>query len=322
VQTAPCPERALREKPSMSTLAADPPPLLVATARTVNRELERMIARYQRVVPDRLWQAMRYSLLAGGKRVRPTLLLACFDLCGGSDQTQAMPAALAIDCLHTYSLIHDDLPCMDDDDLRRGQPTCHRQFDEATAVLAADALQSLSFALLTESMATDAIKVALCRKLAIAAGCQGMVGGQMLDMEADSQSVHELLQVERIHLHKTGALLRFSCDAGALLAGANTIQQQNCIRFGEAIGLLFQVVDDLLDATASSSVLGKSAGKDANQNKATYISVLGVDGARQRAQEIADLALRACDALDETIATPKSTAPLRQLTQYILHRGC
>jgi len=310
----------------MSSLPTAPPPLLVTTAETINHELAQMMDRYQRVVPNRLWQAMRYSLLAGGKRVRPALLLACFDLCGGGNWTHAMPAALAIDCLHTYSLIHDDLPCMDDDDLRRGQPTCHRQFDEATAVLAADALQSLSFSLLTEVEASDATKVALCKNLAIAAGCQGMVGGQALDMEADSQSVHELLQVERIHLHKTGALLRFSCDAGALLAGANADQQHHCIRFGESIGLLFQIVDDLLDATASSSALGKSAGKDAKQNKATYISVLGVDGTRERAQEMADLALQACDALDATLnktATgANSTAPLRQLTQYILHRGC
>ncbi|MDX8413035.1 MAG: polyprenyl synthetase family protein [Mariprofundales bacterium] len=306
----------------MSSLPTAPPPLLVTTAETINFELTQMMDRYQSVVPDRLWQAMRYSLLAGGKRVRPTLLLACFDLCGGGNQAHAMPAALAIDCLHTYSLIHDDLPCMDDDDLRRGQPTCHRKFDEATAVLAADALQSLSFSLLTEVEASDATKVSLCKKLAVAAGCQGMVGGQMLDMEADSQSVHELLQVERIHLHKTGALLRFSCDAGALLANANSDQQHHCIRFGESIGLLFQIVDDLLDATTSSSVLGKSAGKDAAQNKATYISVLGVDGTRERAQEMADMALQACDALDQTTTATKSTAQLRQLTQYILHRGC
>jgi len=312
----------MSHKPDISGLTTAPPPLLITTAQTINHELAQMMDRFQRVVPNRLWQAMRYSLLAGGKRVRPTLLLACFELCGGGNQVHAMPAALAIDCLHTYSLIHDDLPCMDDDDLRRGQPTCHRQFDEATAVLAADALQSLSFALLTEVVASDTIKVALSKKLAIAAGCQGMVGGQMLDMEADSQSVHELLQVERIHLHKTGALLRFSCDAGALLAGANADQQHHCIRFGESIGLLFQIVDDLLDATASSSALGKSAGKDANQNKATYISVLGVDGTRERAQEMADLALKACDALDKTTAGENRTLQLRQLTHYILHRGC
>ncbi len=306
----------------MQPIPASPPPLLVDTAATVNHELERIMARYQPSVPDRLWQAMRYSLLAGGKRVRPALLLACFDLCGGGDRAKAMPAALAIDAMHTYSLIHDDLPCMDDDDLRRGHPTCHRKFDEATAVLAGDALQALSFSLLLEVDASDSVKAQLCRKLAQAAGCQGMVGGQMLDMEAERWSVEGLLQVERIHLHKTGALLRFSCDAGALLAGADATQQHHCIRFGEAIGLLFQIVDDLLDATASSSALGKSAGKDAAQQKATYVSLLGVEGARERAEEMASIALEACDALAATVADHNRDAtPLRQLTEYILHRG-
>ncbi|MDQ6964294.1 MAG: polyprenyl synthetase family protein [Mariprofundales bacterium] len=311
----------MHRQPLAKPHSADPPQVLITTAQTINHELLLMMNRYQRVVPQRLWSAMRYSLLAGGKRVRPTLLLACFDLCGGADRQQAMPAALAIDCLHTYSLIHDDLPAMDNDDLRRGQPTCHRKFDEATAILAADALHALSFSLLADVVADDTTKIELCKKMATAAGCQGMVGGQMLDMESESISTDDLLQVERIHIHKTGALIRFSCEAGAMLADADDEQQHHCIRFGEAIGLLFQIVDDLLDTTVSSRVLGKSAGKDAHQNKATYISVLGVDGTRQRAQEVAEMALQACDALDDTSHKRAGTMPLRQLTSYILNRG-
>ncbi len=296
------------------------PARLVEIAACVDRELQRMMEQRRDRVPDRLWQAMCHSLLAGGKRVRPALVLGCFEACGGRDVACAMPAALAVDCLHTYSLIHDDLPCMDDDDLRRGRPTCHRQFDEATAVLAADALHSLSFALLTECPTGDEVRVALCRSLALAAGCQGMVGGQMLDMEAEGTGVCALAQVERIHLHKTGALLRFSCEAGALLAGADDEDRRRCVRFGEAIGLLFQIVDDLLDVTATRAELGKSAGKDVEQDKATYVSVLGVDGARERAREMADLALQACDGLRGEGADG-GAAFLRQLTEYILNRG-
>ncbi|MDQ6950791.1 MAG: polyprenyl synthetase family protein [Mariprofundales bacterium] len=294
-----------------------PPALLLATAARIDHELASMLDAHQSSVPNRLWQAMRYSLLAGGKRIRPTLLLSCFAACGGKDETVAMPAALALDCLHTYSLIHDDLPCMDDDAMRRGQPTCHCQFDEATAVLAADALHSLAFGLLMEGSVSDATKVALCQGLELAAGCRGMVGGQMLDMEAEGKKVDDLLQVERIHLHKTGALLRFACEAGARLAGAGEAQLHGCQRYGEALGLLFQIVDDILDATASSEVLGKSAGKDAMQHKATYVSLLGLEQARERAQEMCDLAREACAVLGQSAVD----APLYQLADYILHRS-
>jgi len=223
------------------------------------------------IVPERLLEAMRYSLLAGGKRIRPALLLECYAACGGKRPATVMPAALAIECIHTYSLMHDDLPCMDDDDMRRGNPTCHRQFDEATAVLAADALQALAFELISLSDTDADLRCRLLHTLALAAGCQGMVGGQILDMQADSSSESmDILSVERIHLHKTGALLRWSCEAGAMLAGADAAPLDACSRYGKAVGLLFQIADDILDVTASSADLGKSAGKDMAQNKRSW----------------------------------------------------
>jgi len=273
-----------------------------------------MLAERRHVVPERLWEAMRYSLMAGGKRIRPALLLECFLACDGTDTATALPAAMSIECMHTYSLIHDDLPCMDDDDLRRGQPTCHRQFDEATAVLAADALQAMSFELLTETPAPPQTVLTLVQRLAMAAGAQGMVGGQMLDMQAEAETVDDMLEVERIHLHKTGALLGYCCEAGALLAGGDDGQVEACIRYGRAVGLLFQIADDILDATASSETLGKSAGKDEMQSKATYVSVLGLDRARELAAEMQEIAVQALAPLDDKAGT------LIQLAGYIGRR--
>ncbi len=267
-------------------------------------------------VPSRLLDAMLYSLLAGGKRVRPALVLACYQACGGKDLDVAMPAAASIECMHTYSLIHDDLPCMDDDDLRRGRPTCHKQFDEETAVLAADALQAFSFELLADLDVDAELRVALVKDMALAAGMQGMVGGQMMDILAENQNIDNVLDVERIHLHKTGELLRWSCEAGAKLAGANTQQFEACSRFGKAVGLLFQIADDILDTTASSEMLGKSAGKDEAQNKATYVSVLGVTKARELANEMCEIALNACKSLQGTAGKQ-----LQDLAVYILKRG-
>lgn len=267
-------------------------------------------------VPSRLLDAMLYSLLAGGKRVRPALVLACYEACGGRKTKIVMPAAASIECMHTYSLIHDDLPCMDDDDLRRGKPTCHKQFDEETAVLAADALQALSFELLADLDADAYTRLALIKDMALAAGCQGMVGGQMMDVLAENQVIDNVLDVERIHLHKTGELLRWSCEAGAKLAGASEAQFQACSRFGKAVGLLFQIADDILDATATSEALGKSAGKDEAQHKATYVSVLGVSKARELADEMCEIALDACAPLQG-----EAGQQLKSLATYILKRG-
>lgn len=291
------------------------PDFLSRHAGLVENSMHALLQTHRRVVPGRLADAMHYSLLAGGKRIRPALLLECFLVCGGSDIELALPAAVSIECMHTYSLIHDDLPSMDNDDLRRGKPTCHRKFDEATAILAGDALQAMSFELLSSLQAPAPVVVELVRRLALAAGAKGMVGGQMMDLLAENQKIEDALQVERIHLHKTGALLRYSCEAGALLAGASEAQLEDCSRYGKAVGLLFQIADDILDATASSEALGKSAGKDEAQHKATYVSVLGLPRAREIAEEMRGLALEACAAMGER------AEHLRQLAGYIMERG-
>ena len=270
---------------------------LEAHAEHLNRALEQLLATKRGAVPESLWDAMSYSLLAGGKRIRPALILECYKACGGGDLESVMPVAMSIESMHTYSLIHDDLPCMDNDDLRRGMATCHKQFDEATAILAADALQALSFELLTDSPHRIETRIELVKRLAIAAGSQGMVGGQMLDMESEANGVSGVLEVERIHLHKTGALLRCCCEAGALLAESTLEQLKACSRYGKAVGLLFQIADDILDATATSNELGKSAGKDEAQNKATYVSLIGLEKAREMAEEMRDIALEACEPL-------------------------
>ena len=295
------------------------PDFLSSHAQHVERSLSDMLQDRAAVVEQRLLAAMRYSLLAGGKRVRPALLLECYLACGGKDLERMLPAAMAIECMHTYSLIHDDLPSMDDDDLRRGQPTCHKQFDEATAILAGDALQALAFELLAGMDVPADMQVELMRKLAVAAGGQGMVGGQMMDMRAevgaDNDDVDDILAVERIHLHKTGALLSWCCEAGAMLAMAAADEQEHCARYGRAVGLLFQIADDILDATASSSTLGKSAGKDEVQNKMTYVSILGIKRARELADEMHEMAAEACNSMVER------GERLLALADYIKERG-
>ena len=292
------------------------PEFLAAHASAVEVSCLDVLNQRRDVVPDRLMDAMQYSLLAGGKRIRPALVLACFEACEGTDLSIAMSAAVSIECMHTYSLIHDDLPCMDDDDLRRGNPTCHKKFDEETAVLAADALQALSFELLTDIEVDADTRIKLIKDMGIAAGCQGMVGGQMMDILAENKMVDNVLEVERIHLHKTGELLRWSCETGARLAGANQAQFEACSRYGKAVGLLFQIADDILDATATSEALGKSAGKDEAQNKATYVSVIGVVKARELADEMYELATDACKDLHG-----HGGRQLYDLAEYILKRG-
>jgi len=281
-------------------------------ADAVNAALANMLeTRRERIAP-RLWEAMSYSLLAGGKRVRPAMMLECYAACGG--RANIMPAAMSIECMHTYSLIHDDLPCMDDDDLRRGRATCHCRFDEATAVLAADALQALSFELLCEQVADDALRLDLVRRLTLAGGAEGMVGGQMLDMQADTENITDVSDISQIHHLKTGALLRYCCLAGALLAGADDVRINACSRYGEAVGLLFQIADDMLDATASSAQLGKSAGKDAAQHKATYVSLLGLARTQEYAAQTHAAALEAAAVLGEDGRT------LKDFATYILER--
>ena len=263
--------------------------------------------------PSRLHSAMRYSLEAGGKRIRPVLVLAAADLFG--KRSDAAAAAAAIECVHTYSLIHDDLPALDNDDLRRGRPTCHKQFDEPTAILADDALLTHAFVLLASHYADrPTLATALVRELGQAAGSTELIGGQMEDIEAERTPATRD-QVEFIHNGKTAAMIACSLALGGLVGGADAAQHAALRRLGRAVGLAFQTIDDVLDATATSAALGKTAGKDAQAQKATMVRVLGLDGARERA------AAYTAEALAELSKLPGDTAFLRALVESLLHRG-
>ncbi len=233
--------------------------------------------------PARLHEAMRYSLQAGGKRLRPVLVLATADLFA-AQLGAALPAAVAIECLHTYSLIHDDLPCMDNDDLRRGQPTAHRQFDEATALLAGDALLTHAFALLAESYAAQPVLAhALIRELADAAGSRRLIGGQMADLLAEKKDATPA-ELEFIHLNKTAAMIEAALVLGGLVGGADAAAIATLRRAGHELGLAFQIMDDVLDATADRATLGKTPGKDAKAGKTTFVKLHGLATSRKLAQ--------------------------------------
>ena len=234
--------------------------------------------------PARLHEAMRYSLEAGGKRLRPVLVLATADLFGAPGSA-ADPAAVAIECIHTYSLIHDDLPCMDNDDLRRGRPTVHRQFDEATALLAGDALLTHAFWKLASYAEHPAVAVDLLAELGWAAGSQQLIGGQMADLLAERNPGVTPDELRFIHLRKTAAMISAALAMGGIVAGAKRDDIATLRSAGEHLGLAFQIVDDLLDATADTATLGKTAGKDARAEKATYVKLHGLDAARHYAAE-------------------------------------
>jgi geranylgeranyl diphosphate synthase, type II len=267
--------------------------------------------------PARLAMAMRYSVLGGGKRLRPILCLMAAEACGGTREA-ALPAACALEMIHTYSLIHDDLPAMDDDDLRRGRSTCHRAFDEATAILAGDGLLTLAFELVAREVRPGAAALRCVLILAESAGPTGMVAGQMADLQAegrtepDGQGEHEhehedrhaaveppetLAALEAIHRRKTGALLRAPLRMGAVIAEAPDSYLEALDRYGKAVGLAFQIVDDLLDVQGDETKLGKRVGKDSELGKWTYPRFLGVDGSRRRARQLADEAVAAIEPL-------------------------
>jgi farnesyl diphosphate synthase len=257
--------------------------------KTLDEVLPRPIGPHARVV-----EAMRYAVFAGGKRIRPFLTVASaglFDI----PQGYSLRVAAAIEALHTYSLVHDDLPCMDDDDLRRGRPTTHRQFDEVTAVLAGDALLTLSFGILADPRTHPEaeIRTRLVAKLAEAGGSSGMIGGQMIDMMASDNDFgeSEIIQLQAL---KTGALFEFACEAGPILAGASDGDRQRLRDFARDFGLAFQIADDIIDATGTAEEAGKAVGKDEAQGKATLVSLLGLDKARDEAFR---LATRAADSL-------------------------
>lgn len=268
-------------------------------------------------VPPRLLDAIEYSLTAGGKRLRPALVIECWTACGGNrkpgSQRSALAAAAAIELIHTFSLVHDDLPAMDDDDLRRGRPTNHKVFGEAMAILAGDAMVTLAFEVIAAD-AEPAVVPALVRELACASGPEGMIGGQVLDIDSENVAL-KLEQLQRLHAMKTGALLTASCRLGAIAAGASAPALNAVTEYGRHLGLAFQIVDDLLDVTSTPEKLGKATKKDASKGKNTYPSLLGVEGSRREADQQLAAALAALDVLGE------NSQLLRTLAQFVVQRS-
>jgi farnesyl diphosphate synthase len=267
------------------------------------------------IAPQRLHQAMRYAVLGGGKRVRPLLAFAAGEL-SQADPARVVVAGAAVELIHAYSLVHDDLPCMDDDVLRRGKPTCHVEYDEATALLVGDALQSLAFQLLGEYRLADnmAIQLDMIKLLAAAAGSRGMAGGQAIDLEAVGKML-TVPELESMHIHKTGAIIRAAALLGARCGnGLGEKELAQLDHFAKCIGLAFQVVDDVLDTEAPTATLGKTAGKDAQQNKPTYVSAMGVVRSREFVTELRRDAMRALEGFDERAMR------LRQVADFIVLR--
>ena len=249
-----------------------------------------------RGIPDRLLRSMEYSLLAGGKRLRPVLVLSWAGLLGDAATTdKVMPFAASLECIHTYSLIHDDLPAMDDDDLRRGKPSNHKQFDEATAILAGDGLLTEAFGLMSAASIVNGLPADRVLRaiyvLATAAGAGGMVGGQAVDMELTGRTDVPLAELREMHAMKTGALITASCECGAILAGAKDADIDNAREFGRNIGVAFQIVDDVLDVVSDTETLGKPAGSDEAMGKTTYPALMGLDKSKSLASDYIETAL-------------------------------
>jgi geranylgeranyl pyrophosphate synthase len=283
--------------------------------RQVDDALERLLPAAQGPAAT-VARAMRYAVLGGGKRLRPCTVLAACEACGGSPDDAVGPAA-AIEMLHAYSLIHDDLPAMDDDDLRRGRPTVHRAFDEATAILAGDALQAEAFGILAALPGGEDRAGRRARAVVVAArgvGTGGMVGGQQADLEATGRSM-DLEALEWVHRHKTGALLAACAEIGAVHAGADDQRCRALAAWGGALGLAFQIVDDVLDRTATAAALGKTPGKDARAAKSTYPALLGVDASIERARRLVD------EALDGLGAAGVRDTRLAGITRYVVERS-
>ncbi len=265
--------------------------------------------------PATIHHAMRYSLFAGGKRLRPVLCLAAAEACGG-EETAALPAAAAVECLHTYTLIHDDLPCMDDDDLRRGKPTCHVEFGEGIAVLTGDALLTIAFEILAKTPPSSRYGVAdYVIELATASGSRHLIGGQVVDLEGEGLDVViSPAQLRYLHESKTAALLACSLRLGAMSAGASAEQVESLTTYGQAMGLAFQIIDDILDVTQTSEKLGKSAGKDEAAAKSTYPALFGLEESRQEADRLTKKAHMALEPLGDRALR------LHQIADFLLVR--
>lgn len=285
---------------------------LTARQKEVDRALDRYLPKAA-TRPATIHKAMRYSLFAGGKRLRPILCLAAAETCGGLTKS-ALPLACALECIHTYSLIHDDLPSMDNDDFRRGRPTCHKVFGDGIAVLAGDALLTIAFEIATQAETSPRHDVrAILREIAVAAGSRRLIAGQVADLEGEGKPIQRA-QLRYIHENKTAALLTTSVRLGAMSANATLAQLSAVSKFGYALGLAFQVIDDILDVTQTSEKLGKSAGKDLAAQKATYPSVLGLEKSRIEAGR---LTRKAHDALKPL---GKRAETLHTLANYLLER--
>jgi geranylgeranyl diphosphate synthase type II len=306
---------------------ADPPSAafdlkeyLVSRKTIVETALEKSLestSPYNQKIVD----AMKYSLMAGGKRIRPIMVLAAYEMVAGTGPEAAydaaMPTATAVEMIHTMSLIHDDLPAMDDDDLRRGMPTNHVKFGEDVAILAGDAMLSEAFAhvaRMTPKSVPAERTLEVVRRLGDAVGPVGLAAGQVLDLECEGKHSATLEELQWIHLHKTAVLLEVSVVAGAILAGATEEEIQACSTFARDIGLAFQVADDILDVTATSEELGKTAGKDEDTDKTTYVKLLGLDGARAEAERLKEEAISSLERFGA------KAAPLRAITEYIVKR--
>jgi farnesyl diphosphate synthase len=293
-------------------------PLALKTAMDrVSGDIDQMFDRILTVPADprnRLYEAMRHAAIGGGKRLRPLLVRASSDLFH-VDRVPALRVGVAIECIHVYSLIHDDLPCMDDDDMRRGKPTVHKAYDEATAVLAGDSLQALAFEIVSdpETHADPFVRAELCSELAKAAGPSGMAGGQMMDLAAEG-STFDIAAVTRLQQLKTGALIAFCLEAGAILGHVPPEGRRTVRAYARDVGLAFQIADDLLDVEGQADVTGKAVGKDADRGKATFVSLLGPERARQQAEMLVD------QAIGHLAGFGTEATLLRSIARYVVER--
>jgi len=286
---------------------------LVSRQKLIERALDRYLPKAD-AKPATLHRAMRYSLFAGGKRLRPILCLAAAEACGGKIGN-ALPLACALECIHTYSLVHDDLPSMDDDDFRRGRPTCHKVFGDGIAILAGDALLTIAFEIVSNAKPTSRYDTSiLLREIAVAAGSQRLIAGQVADLEAEGKNVKRD-QLQFIHENKTAAILKSSVRLGAMSANADARKLSAVTRFGQRLGLAFQIIDDILDVTQTSEILGKSAGKDIAAKKATYPAVIGLEKSRAEARRLTRQAHKALSVFRSSDAEP-----LHALANYLLER--
>ena len=281
----------------------------------IERELQHCCRTKPETNPQaKVLEAMRYSLEAGGKRIRPLLVLAFCRACGG-DVQKALKPALAIEMIHTYSLIHDDLPALDDDDYRRGRLSCHKAFDEATAILAGDALNVLPIELLsTDTTLPAETRVSLIAELANAAGAEGMIGGQVIDIANETRTDVDQNNLVNMYAHKTGALIRVACTMGCMVAGANDKMLTAATEYAQRLGLAFQIVDDILDVTGTPELLGKPIGSDAAHHKTTFVTLLGLEGAKAEASRLTEEALRLLEDIPEHQF-------LTELTEALLNRN-